>query len=100
MTESNNVSEAQEKSASIKVRVSPKAQKGGVVGWMEDGTLKVRVLAAPEGGRANIELLRLVAEELKIPVRNITIASGSTSTNKVLRIVGLDDEEVKRRLSK
>ncbi len=100
MTESKNVSESEEKSASIRVRVSAKAHKGGVVGWMDDGTLKVRVLAAPEGGRANIELLRVVAEQLRIPVRNISIESGSTSTNKVLKIVGLNDDEVKRRLSR
>jgi uncharacterized protein YggU (UPF0235/DUF167 family) len=67
---------------------------------MDDGALKVKVLAAPEGGRANIELLRVVAEELKIPVRNVTLEKGGSSTNKVLKIVGLDDEEVKRRLTR
>jgi uncharacterized protein YggU (UPF0235/DUF167 family) len=67
---------------------------------MDDGALKVKVLAAPEGGRANIELLRVVAEELKIPVRNISIESGGGSTTKVLKISGLDDEEVKRRLTR
>ena len=83
----------------LKVRVSPKALKGEVVGWMDDGALKVRVVAAPEAGRANIELLRLVATELDIPVRNILLAGGSGSTNKLLKIVGLDETEVKRRLS-
>lgn len=100
MSESNEVSEADERTSSIKVRVSPKSQKGAVIGWMDDGALKVKVLAAPEGGRANIELLRVVAEELKIPVRNVTLERGGSSTDKVLKIVGLDDEEVKRRLSR
>jgi uncharacterized protein (TIGR00251 family) len=94
------MSQPNEKTSSITVRVSPKSVKGAVVGWMDDGCLKVKVLSAPEGGRANIELLRVVAEELKIPVRNVSIASGSSSTTKVLRISGLDDEEVKRRLTK
>jgi len=94
------MSETDEKTSSITVRVSPKSVKGSVEGWMDDGTLKVKVLAAPEGGRANIELLRIVAEVLKIPVRNVTIASGSSSTTKVLIISGLDDEEVKRRLAR
>jgi uncharacterized protein (TIGR00251 family) len=89
-----------EKTSIITVRVSPKSQKGAVMGWMDDGALKVRVLAAPEGGRANIELLRVVAEELKIPVRHVTIESGSSSTTKVLKIQGLDEEEVKRRLER
>lgn len=100
MSDTNEVSETEEKATCINVRVSPKSQKGLVVGWMDDGALKVKVLAAPEGGRANIELLRVVAEELKIPVRNVTLESGSSSTEKVLRIVGLDDEEVRRRLTK
>jgi uncharacterized protein (TIGR00251 family) len=84
----------------ITVRVSPKSQKGVVMGWMDDGALKVKVLSAPEGGRANIELLRVVAEELKIPVRNVSIESGSSSTTKVLKILGLDDDEIKRRLDR
>jgi uncharacterized protein (TIGR00251 family) len=84
----------------IKVHVSPKAQKGSVVGWMDDGALRVRVLSAAEGGRANIELLRVVAGELKIPVRNVTIESGSASTIKTLRILGLDEDEVRRRLDR
>ena len=93
-------SETSEKSFTLKVRVSPKALRGEVVGWMDDGALKVRVVAAPEAGRANIELLRLVAAELDIPVRNVILAGGSGSTNKFLRIVGLDETEVKRRLSR
>lgn len=100
MSETNEVSETQEKASTITVRVSPKSQKGLVVGWMDDGTLEVKVLAAAEGGRANIELLRVVAEDLKIPVRNVTIESGAGSTTKVLKVSGLDEEEVKRRLTR
>lgn len=86
--------------SSIKVRVSPKAAQGSIVGWMEDGYLKVRILAAPEGGRANIELLRLLGHELRIPIGNLSIVRGSSSTSKILRVVGLDEEEVRRRLNK
>jgi uncharacterized protein YggU (UPF0235/DUF167 family) len=67
---------------------------------MDDGALKVRVVAAPEGGRANIELLRLVAAELDVPVRNVALAAGSGSTNKMLKIAGLDETEVRRRLGR
>jgi len=89
-----------EKTYTLKVRVSPKSLKGEVVGWMDDGALKVRVVAAPEAGRANIELLRLVATELDIPVRNVILVGGSGSTNKFLKIVGYDENDVKRRLGK
>lgn len=89
-----------DKISSIQVRVSPKAAQGAIVGWMEDGYLKVRILAAPEGGRANIELLRLLGHELQIPVGNLSIVRGSSSTSKLVKVVGLDDEEVRRRLPK
>lgn len=89
-----------DKISSIQVRVSPKAAQGAIVGWMDDGYLKVRILAAPEGGRANIELLRLLGHMLKIPVGNLSIVRGSSSTSKLVKVVGLDEEEVRRRLSK
>ncbi|MGQ9604531.1 MAG: DUF167 domain-containing protein [bacterium] len=93
-------SKESQKFCTIRVRVSPKSLKGEVVGWMDDGALKVRVQATPEGGRANIELLRVVAEALGLPVGNVTLDSGSTSTFKILRVSGLGEEEVKRRLSR
>jgi len=89
-----------DKTCSFQVRVSPKAQKGVIVGWMDDEHLKVRIVAAPEGGRANIELLRLLGHELKVPVRNLSIVRGLSSTDKLVKVVGLDDEEVRRRLPK
>jgi len=99
-TEAGEAPEAQVKTATIKVRISPKAQKGLVVGWMDDGALNVKVLATLEAGRANIELLRVVAEQLRIPVRHVSLESGSSSTTKILKIQGLNDEEVKRRIDK
>ena len=98
--EAEEASEGAEMTSYITVRVSPKSQKGFVVGWMDDGALKVKVLSAPEGGRANIELLRVVAEELKIPVRNVSIESGSGSTTKTLKILGLEEDEVRRRIDR
>jgi uncharacterized protein (TIGR00251 family) len=89
-----------DKTSSFHVRVSPRAQKGIIVGWMDDEHLKVRIVAAPEGGRGNIELLRLLGHELRVPVRNLSIVRGSSSTSKLVKVVGLDDEEVRRRLPK
>ena len=98
--EAEEASEGAEMKSFITVRVSPKSQKGVVVGWMDYGALKVKVLSTPEGGRANIELLRVVAEELKIPVRNVSIESGSSSTTKTLKILGLEEKEVRRRIDR
>jgi uncharacterized protein YggU (UPF0235/DUF167 family) len=89
-----------DKNSSFQVRVSPKAAQGAIIGWMDDGFLNVRILAAADGGRANIEILRLLGHELQIPVGNLSIIRGSSSTTKLVKVVGLDEEEVRRRLTK
>jgi len=44
----------------LHVRVQPKARASAIVGW-QAGTLRVRVTAAPEDGRANRAVIELLA---------------------------------------
>lgn len=57
-----------------------------VVGLLDDVTLKLRVTAAPEKGKANAAVLELPASELRIPKRNVELLRGETSTTKQVRI--------------
>ena len=70
------------------VEVSPKSRRPGVIGRRGD-VLKVRVAAPPEGGRANDELVKTVADFLGVPRSTITIARGGSSRRKLLDIEGL-----------
>ncbi len=74
--------------AKLEVEVSPKASRPGVVGRRGD-VLKVRVAAPPEGGRANKELIRLVAGFLGVPRSSVTVARGAAARRKLLDIEGL-----------
>lgn len=47
--------------------------------------LKVRLTAAPEDGKANEALLRLLAKEWKCPPSSLEIISGETSRYKIIR---------------
>jgi uncharacterized protein len=60
---------------------------------------KVRVAAAPEGGKANAAVIRLVAATLCVPVRDVEIVSGHGSRDKTVALTGIDDDEVERRLA-
>jgi hypothetical protein len=53
---------------------------------MADGTLKVRIAAAPEKGRANAELCAFLARHYGVPKSAVTILSGRTSPRKLVRI--------------
>ncbi len=45
----------------VRVKVTPRSASSEVVGVLGDGTLKVRLVAAPEKGKANAELCRVLA---------------------------------------
>jgi len=69
----------------IAVKVIPKASKNEIVGW-EGDTLKVRLTAAPEKGKANEALIALLAKEYGVAKSQITILKGETSRNKLVEI--------------
>jgi len=69
-----------------------------VDGWLGEA-LKVRVTAKPERGKANEAVVSLLADTLRIPKKDITISSGTSSSRKTLKINGLMDNEIRSRLS-
>ena len=86
-----------ETSTRVRLRVSPGARRCELVGRHGDGW-KVRVTAPPEDGRANDALLELLAKRLDLPRRSLSIVSGHTSREKVVRLEGIGRAESERRL--
>jgi uncharacterized protein (TIGR00251 family) len=83
--------------ARLAVKVVPGAAASGVVGWLGD-ELKVRVSAPPERGRANAELIGVLAAALAVPPRSLRVVSGAAGPRKVVEIDGLDAAAVRARL--
>jgi uncharacterized protein len=68
----------------LKVKVTPKAGRCEIQGFLADGTLKARVRAAPERGKANAELCELVARGLGLKPAQVTVLSGAASPQKTI----------------
>lgn len=83
----------------LTVRVEPRASECRVVGFDEAGRLKVRVTAAPTDGKANDAVVEVLARALGIPRRQVVIERGHASRTKTVRIVGLSEGDVKRRIA-
>jgi uncharacterized protein len=79
------------------VRVHPRAKKNAITGELGDA-LKLSLTTPPVEGRANKACVDFFAKLLKVPRSSVTIASGHSSRNKVVRVVGLSPEEVRHRL--
>lgn len=82
----------------LALRVSPGARSSAIVGRLGD-RWKVRVSAPAESGRANEALLRLLAQALSVPRRQLRLVAGQGARDKVVEVSGVDAAESGRRLA-
>lgn len=85
--------------ATFSVRVHPKARPDGISGIVGD-SLKLDLTAPPVEGKANEACIRFFAEFLKVPRSSVTIAAGTSSRNKVIRVQGVSAAEVERAIER
>lgn len=69
----------------LRVRVTARARRNEVV-TEADGSLRVRVMAAPVDGAANRAVIGLLAEALRVAPSRIELVRGATSRDKVFRV--------------
>ncbi len=81
----------------LRIRVSPGARKTELVGRQGDAW-KVRVAEAPERGRANDAVLKLLAARLRVAPGELSLVAGRTGRDKIVELRGLGAEEADRRL--
>ena len=67
----------------VKVKPNSKCQK---VEQSEEGTWIVRVKSPPIDGKANQELIKLLAKNFKVPQKQITIKAGLSAKSKLIEI--------------
>jgi uncharacterized protein (TIGR00251 family) len=84
--------------ASFAIKVHPRAKKNAITGEIGDA-LKISLTAPPVEGRANAACIEFFAKLLKVPRSSVTIASGESSRNKVMRVTGLSAGEIRKRLN-
>jgi len=82
----------------LPVTVVPKSRVADITASRIEGTVRIRVTAAPEDGRANRAVLDLVRERLGVPRSALRIAGGASSRKKWIEIEGMEEDEVWRRL--
>ena len=75
------------------VRLAPRSSSNRVDGVV-DGVLKVRVTAAAVEGAANTALVYLLADVLDVARRDVRIAAGATSRQKLVVVDGMDWEAI------
>jgi uncharacterized protein (TIGR00251 family) len=73
----------------IAVWATPGASRSEVVG-VADGCVRVRLAAPAREGKANRELVRLIADALDVGRRDVTLVAGGSGRRKLVRVRGID----------
>ncbi|NTW22664.1 DUF167 domain-containing protein [Candidatus Falkowbacteria bacterium] len=74
----------------LRLKVRPGAQATeakGILAGEEGDTIKVDVAAAPEQGKANLELVRYLADWFSVAKDQVKIVSGAGDKVKLVKII-------------
>jgi len=83
--------------AALAVRVTPRASRNEITEIQPDGTVKVRLTAAPEAD-ANAALISFLSGVLGVPDSKIEIVAGQSGRDKLLAVQDIDKDDVQQRL--
>ena len=93
------VGEATRTVTRLPVRVAPGARRAAVVGRHGDAW-KLRVVAPPERGRANAEVIGLLADVLGLARSELRVVAGTTGRDKVVELRGISLATAESRLAR
>ncbi len=79
----------------VSVKVQPNASKDRVVGEYAD-QLKIAVTVAPEKGKANKAVIKVLSKSLGVKSSDVEILSGETSRDKKVLIRNISEEDFNR----
>ena len=81
----------------LPVKASPGSRRNEIRGAI-GGQLKVCVTQVAEKGKANTAIISLLAKALDIPRRQIQLQSGTTSSEKIFLISGIELSALARKI--
>ncbi len=103
MSDDSNISDLaidiveQSAGAVVSVRAHPGSRREGILG-VHAGALRIGVNAAPENGKANAAIARVLAEALGCKPSAVELISGSTSRDKKFLVQGWTNRDLKAKL--
>ena len=79
----------------LQVKVVPNSSRTQIAGMLGEA-LKIKVAQPPEEGKANRAVEELLAEVMGVAKGNVSVVAGMTRPQKVVRIVGVSGDEIRR----
>ncbi len=67
------------------IKVIPGSKENKII-KLTQNSLKIKLTASPEKGKANKQLIEFLGKYFKVPKNNIEILAGQTSKTKIIKI--------------
>ncbi|MGH7793187.1 MAG: DUF167 domain-containing protein [Thermodesulfobacteriota bacterium] len=83
----------EESSITLEIQVQPRSSRDEISGF-QNGRVKVKVTAPPEGGKANEKLREIIGKAFGVAKSKVEIVRGETSRLKTIRIHGVSKDEL------
>ncbi|MBT3391467.1 MAG: DUF167 domain-containing protein [Chloroflexi bacterium] len=88
------------KGAALGIRIVPRANKNEIAEIMKDGTIRVRLQAAPQQDEdINSLLAELLSSVLDVSIDQIEIIAGQSGRDKLISIVDIDATSVQKKIA-
>ncbi len=84
----------------LKIVVKPNSKKQEIKIDSEKKFLQISVKSPPNKGKANKELLKLLAKQLETSSANLNIISGQTTRDKLILVTNIAIEDIKKKIEK
>jgi len=82
----------------LQIKVIPASSKDCLAGWLDD-TLKIKVMAPADKGKANAAVIRIIEKSLGLARGSVQIESGLTASRKTLDIRCDNEQLIEDKLS-
>ncbi len=83
----------------LEIQAQPRARRNGLTG-VHAGRLRVQVTQAPEKGKANAALLKVLAKELALKRSQLELVAGETASHKRILVRDVSAEQLRERLAR
>ena len=83
----------------LPVRASPGVRRNEIAG-VHAGQLKVSVTQAPEKGKANSAIVKVLAKSLDLKRSQFNLYSGPTSSQKKFLVTGIGHDDLRQRIDR
>ena len=86
--------------AAVAVRVTPRSSTNQVAEILNNGTVRIRLVASGDDQQINQALLQYLSEILQIAISNLDIVAGTNGYDKLISILDMDVETVHQKILK